>query len=247
MKSLYYHKEKPSHILKDYVDIYWSIENVSNRDIQIPIVPDGCIDIVINDHEIFLVGMMSIASIKIIQAGNYYLGIRFKPAVMGNILNLDVSEFNDKHTPLELISPQLYKSLKLLEKRVIPNTRLDAIFDEVISKTVFDYRILSATSLISSQEGDIDIDILCKKYKLSQKQLSRLFVKQVGITPKKFARFIRLVEIHKHLTKDGLDDLCLKILEKGYYDQSHFNREYKLLTGLTPTSQEMSIFYNTNN
>jgi hypothetical protein len=73
MKSLYYHKAKPSHILKDYVDIYWSIENVSNRDIQLPIVPDGCIDIVINDHEIFLVGMMSIASIKTIKAGNYYL------------------------------------------------------------------------------------------------------------------------------------------------------------------------------
>jgi len=59
------------------------------------------------------------------------------------------------------------------------------------------------------------------------------------VTAKKFARYIRFIQTHKHLSKEGLDNLCFKVLEKGYYDQAHFNREYKSLTGLTPSSDEM--------
>jgi len=204
------------------------------------------VDIVIINDEIFLVGLMEFASVKTIKVGDFYLGIRFKPAVMGSVLTCDISEFNDALVPLDKISPLLYNALKNLDITSLPFEQLDKIFEIFFSTIVLDERIMIATQMINAQGGKIDIDTLCSTQKLSQKQLERLFVKQVGTTPKKFARYIRFIQTHKHLSNVGLDDLCMKVLEKGYYDQAHFNREYKALTGLTPTSEAMSIFYNTD-
>ena len=37
----------------------------------------------------------------------------------------------------------------------------------------------------------------------------------------------------------------MNLERKGYFDQAHFNRDFKKLTGLTPSSKLMSILYNT--
>ena len=246
MKRLIAHKKKPKANLRDYIDAYWSVQNNTKSDVMIPIIPDGCVDIVIINGDIFLVGLMEFASVKTINVDDFYLGIRFKPAVMGSVLACDISEFNDSLVPLDKFSPLLYNALKNLDIASLPFEQLDKIFEMFFSTIVLDERIMIATQMINAQGGNININTLCSTHQLSQKQLERLFVKQVGITPKKFARYIRFIQTHKHLSNVGLDDLCMKVLEKGYYDQAHFNREYKALTGLTPTSEAMSIFYNTD-
>jgi len=62
---------------------------------------------------------------------------------------------------------------------------------------------------------------------------------------KKYSKVIRFYDIHSVLREEGLEDLTLKVLDKGYFDQAHFNRDFKKLTGLTPSSKLMSILYNT--
>ena len=245
MKGLITYKQAPKENLSRYIDAYWSVKNSTASDVKVPIVPDGCVDIVIKNGDIFLVGLMNFASIVSIKSGDFYLGIRFKPAVMGSVLNCDMSVYNDTLMPLEEIAPMLHDRLKNINTKSLPFAKLDEIFEALFCDVVLDERIMIATQTISAQGGQIDIEHLSATYQLSQKQLERLFVKHVGTTPKRFARFIRFIQTHKHLTKEGLDNLCIKVLEKGYYDQAHFNREYKSLTGLTPTSEAMSIFYNT--
>ena len=192
--------------------------------------------------KLFWLVLMEVALLTSIKPNDYYFGIRFKPAIIASLLEKDVSQFNDKLTPLELIDVALSKSLQ--DK--IPNIeQLNQLFEKLFSSIKFDKHILKAVSMIETSGGNISIEKLCEEIKINQKQLERLFIIHVGLTPKKFARIIRFFHTHKHLTKKGMANLCSKVLEKGYYDQSHFNREYKLLTGLTPTHETMSIFYNT--
>ena len=245
MKNLNTSKQAPSQKLTEIIDAYWMVENNSYKDIYVPIVPDGCVDIVQKNSDIFLVGVMEFASIKCIKPNDNYLGIRFKPAVMASFLDRDISKFNDQLIPLEILDTSLHDRISKLDKSADIYNQLDIIFEDIFSTVTFDKRILNATKEIVLSGGEVDFDLLCSKTALSQKQLERLFIRHVGVTPKKFSRFIRFIQTHKHLSKEGLDDLCLKVLEKGYYDQAHFNREYKALTGLTPSSDEMSIFYNT--
>jgi AraC-like DNA-binding protein len=77
------------------------------------------------------------------------------------------------------------------------------------------------------------------------KKLERLFVPRMGVSVKKFSKIVRFHEVHKVLSEEGLENLSSKVLEKGYFDQAHFNRDFKKLTGLKPSSKLMSILYNT--
>jgi len=64
VKRLIAHKKKPKANLRDYIDAYWSVQNNTKSDVMIPIIPDGCVDIVIINGDIFLVGLMEFASVK---------------------------------------------------------------------------------------------------------------------------------------------------------------------------------------
>ena len=246
MKNLYHCNKTPSLKLKHYIDAYWIIKNKTDKSVKIPIVPDGCIDIVSKNGEIFLVGLMEVASIKTIEPNDHYIGIRFKAGAISALLEQDISIFNDKMIPLETIMPQLYEQLyKVFFNLADMFEKLDRVFETHLIGKSLDKRVTLSIKAIELSNGGISVKELSQKAKLSQKQLSRLFVGKVGLTPKKFARVIRFFHTHRHLTHEGMSNLCIKVLEKGYYDQAHFNHEYKMLTGVNPNSEIMSIFYNT--
>lgn len=222
------------------------VENRTQKSVQVPIVPDGCVDIVIKNGEIFLVGLMEVASVKTINPYDVYLGIRFHPAVAAALLKKEISVFNDQIIPLQEIDSSLFEELfDICSHKPYDFQLLDDFWEKKFKEVRIDARILAAIEMIVIRSGDIDINLVSEHIGISSRQLERLFRAQVGLTPKRFARTIRFFHTHKYLTKEGIDDLCFKVLEKGYYDQAHFNREYKALTGLKPTSEVMSIFYNT--
>ncbi len=242
MQNLNTNSWQPSSILADIIDAYWMVENLTGKSVSVPIVPDGCIDIVYKNGEIVLVGVMEVAALISIEPKDYYFGIRFKPGIIASILNTNISQFNNKIIPLKMVEKKLHDNLHYIVTNI---DNLNLFFERLFADIDFDSRVLKAVCQISSKGGNISIDLLCQKTQLSQKHLERLFAYHVGLTPKKFARIIRFFYTHKHLSKEGIANLCAKVLEKGYYDQAHFNREYKMLTCLNPTGEVMSIFYNT--
>lgn len=82
--------------------------------------------------------------------------------------------------------------------------------------------------------GRLRIDDLAHRAGLSNRQFTRRFVNQVGLTPKLFARTVRFnavlsaKAIAPHATWTEL------IHEAGYADQSHFVRDCHALAGSTP-------------
>lgn len=67
---------------------------------------------------------------------------------------------------------------------------------------------------------------------VSERQLERRFLARVGVTPKGFAtlrRFERAVEAAR-----SSPSLAAAALQAGYYDQSHFIRDFRRFAGATP-------------
>lgn len=70
--------------------------------------------------------------------------------------------------------------------------------------------------------------------KVSQRTLQKIFMNQVGLTPKEYCRMyrfnelIRMVNENRFSWKRAVEDL-------GYYDQAHFLNDFKAITGLTPS------------
>jgi AraC-like DNA-binding protein len=78
---------------------------------------------------------------------------------------------------------------------------------------------------------------LSKEAHVSVKTLERKFKKTIGINPKTFQRILRfqnaIREIKKSNTAISYKNLSLS-LANGYFDQSHFIKDSRLLTGLPP-------------
>jgi AraC-like DNA-binding protein len=82
-------------------------------------------------------------------------------------------------------------------------------------------------------KGIIRIKDLADALCISQDAFEKRFRRVVGITAKQFSYIIRM----RYIISNGLrkQTLAEVAFNAGYFDQPHFNKDFKLFTGLTPT------------
>lgn len=97
-----------------------------------------------------------------------------------------------------------------------------------------DQMILRALPLIYQSKGWMQVAELCTGLHITERQLERKFSEQIGLSPKQFLRTIRFRQLLKALQQRPAPTLTQLAYDAGYYDQPHFNREFRLLAGITP-------------
>ncbi len=236
----------PSEKLSEYINKYWTAHNPTDEYIEVPIVPDGCIDIIFKNGEAFLSGLMKTTQVITIHPDDKYFGIQFKPYAVALLFDEDMSYFNDMFKPLDKIDATLTKELSfLMQSKQNPYSKLNVYFEAYFVKHKVDSLLLNAIEGIKSSDGNIGIADLCDVLNIHQKKLERVFVSQVGVSPKQFSKIVRFYKTHRVLLEEGTDNPTQKVLDNGYFDQAHFNRDFKKFTGVSPNSKLMSILYNT--
>ena len=80
--------------------------------------------------------------------------------------------------------------------------------------------------------GSVSVSELVSKYHISERQLERIFSREIGLSPKNFSRIVRFQQVFKLAASAG--SLTSLAFEAGYFDQAHFSREFKSFTGLSP-------------
>ncbi|MGE0312775.1 MAG: helix-turn-helix domain-containing protein [Lautropia sp.] len=71
---------------------------------------------------------------------------------------------------------------------------------------------------------------------LGAAQFIRRFEAAVGLTPKRYARVLRLRTLLSRIAVDAPRDWAGIAADSGFSDQSHLVREFRRMTGLTPTA-----------
>jgi methylphosphotriester-DNA--protein-cysteine methyltransferase len=71
---------------------------------------------------------------------------------------------------------------------------------------------------------------------MSQKHLITQCKRMIGITPKMLARIYRFQRLLSAMNPRQPVDWAALAHRLSYYDQSHFNKDLKAFTGLTPTA-----------
>ena len=79
----------------------------------------------------------------------------------------------------------------------------------------------------------IEVGELAELVQLSVSQLQREFGRLFGITPVQYIREVR-VGVARHLLETSNQSLTNIAVQCGFYDQSHFTRQFKASTGITP-------------
>ena len=73
---------------------------------------------------------------------------------------------------------------------------------------------------------------------LSVKAFSARFAAHVGVTPKLYARIDRFRGVLAQVASGRAVSWTQLALDLGYYDQSHFVRDFRAFTGLAPTEYD---------
>jgi AraC-like DNA-binding protein len=94
--------------------------------------------------------------------------------------------------------------------------------------------IPASLKLIADSYGKQSIPRIADDINLSERHLERLFKKEVGLTPKAYARLTRLHQARMILKQTSTETLTEVAHRTGFYDQAHFNHEFKNTVGMTP-------------
>ena len=133
-----------------------------------------------------------------------------------------------------------YNNLSVLEEQLSEavNTPQRIAFIEafLLSRLVHpepDLRIYTALQMIRQAHGTLRLRELANTLYISQDAFEKRFRRIVGVSAKQFSHIIRM----RNILRNGKSQPTLTQLayDAGYFDQSHFNKDFKAFTGQTPT------------
>ncbi len=171
---------------------------------------------------------------------SHLLGVRLDPLGAYALLGLPMSELTDRVVDLDLI---LGASIRAWHGKLAgacsPDEALARV-ENLLLERLGHARprhpaVAFARRRLVTAGGEGALADLCRETGLSAKSLGRHFTAQVGVPPKRFARLLRFRRAVTLLNQPARQDLATVALECGYFDQPHFNREFRHFAGVSPT------------
>lgn len=88
---------------------------------------------------------------------------------------------------------------------------------------------------IAAARGVVGVAELGRRHGLSTRAMHRKFLEVVGIPPKHYAKIVQLNAVVGALQAGDDQELSSLAMDHGYFDQSHFIRDFKRFVGASPT------------
>jgi AraC-like DNA-binding protein len=95
-------------------------------------------------------------------------------------------------------------------------------------------RLVAAVDLLFSNSSSVSITDICREYNMSRKHLGFLFHEYLGLSPKLMSSLHRFQQILRTISNTRPGKLSHLAYEMDFFDQAHFNNNFKRFTGLRP-------------
>lgn len=252
-----YREYTPPDTLLPFVECFWTREASPSPATAAPpaqhrVLPDGCIDVVLTFSErsdepesAMVVGTMTRALVlDPARDPECFVGVRFRPAKATAFLALPASELTDLRVSIGDVWPDAAGIREALATSPNAVARVRALERVLIARLTPDViggqrDVDEAVRRIVEAGGSLGITRLAPSLGVTRQHLARQFAQLVGVSPKTFARVVRLSRVVERvrLVPPGEPvHWSALALELGYYDQSHLVDEFKEMTGVTPTA-----------
>jgi AraC-like DNA-binding protein len=241
----------PGIALRPYVESYWLMQSkAALLDYREEFMhPQGGYGIVFNlgdkpslnnqalDEPIFLDGANSQSRRMGFMGQVSLLGIRFKVGAAYPFLGIPLVELSNQTALLDSLGEATLMPLYEALLNVPLGEQIQSIEAWLLARLArgkeADTLVWHSLGLI--QRGIPSMDALADHVNLSQRQIERLYQQQVGLSPKFYSRLLR-IEAARRALKQPQQSLTDLGIQMGFYDQSHFIREFKAIIGMTPSA-----------
>jgi AraC-like DNA-binding protein len=259
-------REYPVHpALAPFVKCVWSLESDGPiRDAaRERILPDTCVELVFHfadpfrsyfangDSAVqprsFVVGQMSrfleiepagragFVAVRFLARGAYLFFQGPLSEVAAGVVDLD-DIWRDRArewTERVALAPDMAARVRCIETALLALLRENGRTDTAVDRGL---------ELIEKSGGQIRVAELAAEIGVSCRHLTRQFQRAVGLSPKEFGRISRFLRALRLLSAGKPRSLLEIALACGYFDQAHFNHEFRELAGMSPG--ELSTFPN---
>ncbi len=223
--------------LEDYCMCIWTMKSKQTLDrvVSNHILPDACIDIVID----FVKGTICFAGFSKetedfqLNEKIDYMGVRLKPGAFYSFFQIGADKIMDKQVlfseiekefdlaPILLLSHtkervEFLASYLLQKMKDAPSRNFIVMMDEL-------YQNPKEQNVVK-MAGNLGFD---------KRQLFRIFQKNYGVSPKVLLNIVRLHLCLTLLLQENVKLIDIA-MQCGFYDQSHFIKEIKRYTGISP-------------
>ena len=169
-----------------------------------------------------------------------YFGVSFKPGGAYSFLGLPLSELQNQIVSLDVILGRLAAELReRLHAAPTVQARFALLEQFLLTRLCEAPQGLKAVRFavaeLARYHGALSIRGLSESMGMSQKHLIVQFRKMVGCTPKELGRLYRFAHILDSIDPTQPVNWTLVAHRFYYHDQSHFIRDFKEITGHTPT------------
>lgn len=259
---MFYQKFVPAPVLSPFVECYFVWESRRTITPQTPVViespPTGFGSLVFNLGVPYAVETPRLGKTTVPgqfltgQATRQYrlhlngaismVGIVFKPAGLGSLFGVPMHEFADERADaravlgvtIDQLADQLANSPTNPERVVCLEEFLLA---RLLKNNIRPDRLDFTANQIVGQKGIIHLPSLTDDAFLCRRQFERKFLDRVGVSPKFYARIRRIGHLCSVMASNRwqVSDWHDLLVGAGYYDQSHFIKEFTEFTGKRPS------------
>lgn len=223
---------------------------VLNENVQLPGIPDGCIDLIFNLEgilsECFLIPSPKKRVLIDLKADSTYLGIRLYPHQKLFLFQISLKELNSKDSFLLFdVAPNLLALYELLLRTFAFKEQIQKIESFLLTySSEADHHSAIFNCCLNKiilQRGNLQVKDLEQYSGYSERYLRIIFHKELGIPPKTFIQLVNFQFIINDIVKGGF---LIKnhLADNLYYDSSHFYKTFKKFTDMTPGEYSKILF-----
>ena len=249
----------PSGILKPYIKCYYIFESGSAFEFEDTVFPSGEMEMIFNLGEgvwesavenkfsrtpaIELWGQIT-KPLPIKSKGRHtMLGIKFLTHSAACFINDEIGMFNDQVSDLGDIlgRPARILHAQLLET-TSANTRIALIESFLLERLARNEKksarinqVASILTSIKKDPGENNMGSVASMYGITPRYLHKLIYQHTGLSPTSFNKINRF-QLGLRLIARNEQPFTSIAYDCGYFDQSHFIRDFKSFTGVTPSA-----------
>ena len=252
---MYYHTLHPGPALNAAVERLWLYEGYRPPHEFERVLPAGTVEIIINlgedelrcyDPDTLRPERLGGAIVTGVHRRHFIIDTRQQHSMMGvalrpggawRLLGVAGEELTDSHVGLEAILGRNIRHLReRLQTTPDPGARLQCLADALGELSLRNTHpvVIWAADQFCRYPGAVRVADLTEESGLSARRFYELFRREIGISPKGFARIRRFQAALARIQTMKVRDGCGLAAAFGYADQAHLIREFHEFTGLTP-------------
>ena len=166
--------------------------------------------------------------------------VRFAPLGLYRLSGLSMHELTDRAVSLEDLFGRVGRELPERLAAESDWSGRFSLLDSLFARAAADgpepdNEVVHAWNRLRQTEGTEAIGAILSEIGWSRGRLAQRFREQVGLAPKAAGRVLRFQRAARLLIEPGHRSLTSIALSCDYYDQAHFNRDFRAFAGCSPT------------